>query len=422
MNNRRGVLWEKTAAYFSLLLGLSPAFLAYGRFWQPEKPLLWLVFPLTAWIWGLFSCLLGGKRRLMPTLLGLLPVGGLIYELAPGWLALPEGALCALLMLLMPPAFSRPAWDEYPPGAWLTGAALHLTGMLLAARPAFSGIGGMLAGAFAAYALMALLTMNRLSLRDGMHGGAQAPAALTRRNRALTLGVFGLALALSCLSPLARLLEAAWAGIKRGLGAAILWLMRLFSREESLAPGGETGGGEEMPLLAGAEEASPLMQWLEKALMIVGCVLLAAAAIFVLWFLGKKLRALGKYLLERLRRYAASAGEDYVDEAESILPLEERARALGARLRRALPKPRPRPWQALTGNERVRRLYARRIAGRAVSSAQTAREAIQADGGLSARQVEDFSALYDQARYSAQPVSAAQADALRQELEKDAKK
>ena len=30
----------------------------------------------------------------------------------------------------------------------------------------------------------------RLSLRDGMHGGAQAPAALTRRNRALTLGVF----------------------------------------------------------------------------------------------------------------------------------------------------------------------------------------------------------------------------------------
>ena len=163
----------------------------------------------------------------------------------------------------------------------------------------------MLAGAFAAYALMALLTMNRLSLRDGMHGGAQAPAALTRRNRALTLGVFGLALALSCLSPLARLLEAAWAGIKRGLGAAILWLMRLFSREESLAPGGETGGGGEMPLLAGAEEASPLMQWLEKALMIVGCVLLAAAAIFVLWFLGKKLRALGKYLLERLRRYAA---------------------------------------------------------------------------------------------------------------------
>ena len=190
------------------------------------------------------------------------------------------------------------------------------------------------------------------------------------------------------------------------MGAAILWLMRLFSREESLAPGGETGGGGEMPLLAGAEEASPLMQWLEKALMIVGCVLLAAAAIFVLWFLGKKLRALGKYLLERLRRYAASAGEDYVDEAESILPLEERARA----------------WQALTGNERVRRLYARRIAGRAVSSAQTAREAIQADGGLSARQAEDFSALYDQARYSAQPVSAAQADALRQELEKDAKK
>ena len=112
MNNRRGVLWEKTAAYFSLLLGLSPAFLAYGRFWQPEKPLLWLVFPLAAWIWGLFSCLLGGKRRLMPTLLGLLPVGGLIYGLAPGWLALPEGALCALLMLLMPPAFSRPAWDE----------------------------------------------------------------------------------------------------------------------------------------------------------------------------------------------------------------------------------------------------------------------------------------------------------------------
>ena len=107
---------------------------------------------------------------------------------------------------------------------------------------------------------------------------------------------------------------------------------------------------------------------------------------------------------------------------ENVLIHPGKKQTLGARLRRALPKPRPRPWQALTGNERVRRLYARRIAGRAVSSAQTAREAIQADGGLSARQAEDFSALYDQARYSAQPVSAAQADALRQELEKDAKK
>lgn len=420
MKEKTQVFLLKALAALGLTLGLGPAALLLGRFFLPGEAAKWYVLWLLPFVWGVGSYACSGRMRLIVDLLGLIPLGalGALWLWPHGFPALTVLIPGAILLVLLPPAYPRMTWEEWPTVLWLAGFGVQLAGQALAGKAELSGLETPLAICFGLYAFLFLLTHNRQSLRLGMHGGQKAPPAMARRNRLLISGMFLIALLISCWGPVGTALNAAWTWIKHALGTAIMWFMNLFAQDSGGASSGSAGGdASDMLAGLGTAEASPFAKLMEKVFLVAAYVLLAAAAVFACWFLFKKLRQLIRFLAGKLQQYADAAAVDYVDEQESTLNLDEKTKALRDRLQKAFARsPRKQPWSALDGRARVRRLYQEFAKKRRLSPALTAREALTQDPVLPHTAAAAFADLYDQARYSEHPVTAAQADALRDNL------
>lgn len=412
------ILPMKALAALCLLLGLAPVWLLAGRYCLPEDRLLWYLPPCLSALWGTMSCLFSGKKRVAFMALGiaLLVAFGLVYLLPGGGLRLLPLLPCLLMLLLLPPAMGRLIWEEWPIGSWATGVFLHLIGQFLAGRPEWTGTAVPLSVAFGLYGLLLLLTLNRQGLREGMHGAQKAPALLRRRNLALIIGLYVPALLVACWGTLGKWLDQVWETIKQGIAEVVAWFLGLFTQEQTAMQEQSQGEGG-MGLIPGAENAEPSLfaQIMEKVFLVLAFALLAAATVFVCIYLFKGLRRLWKRIWTWLRRYAAAAGEDYVDEAESTLNLEEKAQALRGRLQKALVRPeRKTPWQELDGRGRVRRLYQQFLRKTPRAHSLTAREALGRE--MPSTQAAAFIELYERARYSDHDVSPQEADSLRQRM------
>ena len=412
-------LWPmKALAALALACGAFPVPALLGRWLYPDDPLLWWLPFALAYLWGAGGYLLPKKARLPWTALGCALAVGLIgFFLAAQDLKNLLSALpCIALLLLLPPAWARPTWEEWSPGWWIAGAGLHLAGQMISARPAFSGIKPLLMGVFLLYAFFFLLCLNRGGIRDGMHGAEKAPAPLRHRNTALVLGVFLIAAAASAWGTLARWLDAAWYYIRLGIAYAVSWLMRLIPGAEpgSMGPG---MGMEDFGGFGEASEPSAFARFMEKVFLALAYALLAALLFFALRTLLRKLRQLWKHLMERLRLYAAAANEDYVDEAESTLNWDEKTQSIQDWVKEAIRKNRKQPrWEELDGRGRVRRLYQQYIRRRPEAQGRTAREAIQQDARMAPAVSSAFTALYERARYSDHSISAQDADEMKRKL------
>lgn len=422
MKEKLQIFLLKALAALGLALVVAPIALLLGRYFLPQEPEKWYVLWLFPCVWGCASYLFSGRKRVAMGLLGLIPLG----LLGAAWLW-PVGATAltlllpgVFLLLMLPSAYPRMTWEEWPTMLWLGGIVVHLIGQGLATRPELSGLGGVLVACFVAYMLLFLITHNRQSLRIGMHGGQKAPPVIARRNRMLVLGMFLVALLVSCWGPIGEALNAAWAFVKHALGQAVLWFFQLFAQQEK-SSAGSSGGDGSMSLMEafGEAESSDFAKLMEQIFMVVAYVLLAVALCFACWVLFKKLRQLLRYLRGRLRQYADASAADYVDEQESTLNLDEKTRALREKLQKALTRPpRKTPWNALDGRARVRRLYQDYIKKRNPASAMTAQEALARETNVQKAAACAFADLYDQARYSDHPVTTEQADALRERLAK----
>lgn len=420
MKSKLAVLGQKSLAALTLLFGFAPVFLLAGVYCAPQKPLLWWLLPCCACALGILSFLMNKKARLPAIAAGVLLLLG-----AGGWAlrdALPLGlvlpVLCVPMLLLLPPAYGRPAWEEWPQFLWGTCVAAHAVALILIARLHLEQIAVAEQACAAAFAFLYVLTLNRVNLRASTHGMQKAPRAVARRNLFLTLALFACGMLVALWRTLAQALDHALAALKRGVLAVFRFLLSLFPQDGSVS--GESGGmaAPDLGELAEGAQTSDFARLMEKIFMVVAYILVAAAACFALWFLYRKLKVLFRKLLARLRQYAAAASEDYEDEAESTLNLDEKARAISDRLRRVLrPRAKGAPWEQLDGGARVRRLYRRYAGIRNTSAGETAREALAQPSALDASTAVAFADLYDQARYSEHPVPEAQADSLRKTLE-----
>ena len=182
-----------------------------------------------------------------------------------------------------------------------------------------------------------------------MHGAAKAPAALRRRNTALSAGLFLLALLAAMWDKMAQWADAAWQFIKRVVFAVIRFFMNLLPAIDQGAGRGEGGGGMPEGLME-AGETSPLALFLEKVMYVVVSILFAAIVVIAVRVLYKKLKVLLRKIAERFRLYASRAAEDYVDEAESTLNWEEKTESLRSRMKEAMRKTRKQAkWEELDG-------------------------------------------------------------------------
>ena len=418
MKERLRILPMKILAAFSLLMGLFPAFILPGQYLMPNDPAIWYALPGIAFCFGILGYLFPGKLRMVfPILGGALLTAWMVSRLAAetwnqAFLLIP----CWILLLFLPPAWGRPTWEEWHAGVWITGVVIHLIGQFLTGRGLISGPSAPLQISFALYTFLLVLTLNRRGLREGMHGAQKAPAALRHRNQWLITVLFILALLAAFWETLGIWVDRVWKAIVHAVGIAVNWLMQLLPVQDTAGGGG--GGG--MGMLGGlAEDAEPsaFALFMEKVAYVLVVLILLAGLYFVIRILYKKLKILWKKLLERFRRYAASSGEDYVDEAESTLNLDEKAKVLKDRLQRVFSAQSRQPkWEELDGRGRVRRLYQQYLRRRPDQKALTVREAMRREKSVSPEGAQEFTELYEQARYSDHSISAQEADRLRGQI------
>lgn len=364
-------------------------------------PMAWC-FSVSYALLAMVCLMLPGKVRLAGGMAGCLILLGLSEALLPyreslAILFLPAGYAVLLLSSLPMAGWSRE--QELHPVWLVAGLLAHVLAQVVlntitanAGRTGdyivFQSVAPMLFGSFLIFLGLAMLSANRMSVASAAMGRQRIPAVMRRWNVLLTLGLLGLVLIIAAIPGIARALQDLWNGLKMGVGALTRLLM-------SLAPQGSEGAsrqGTPAPEMLGfmeeASEPSAFMVALEWVMMGLAVALLAVMLALACRFLYRRLRVLLRNLLDRLIRFAAAAGEDYVDEitdtrdGEGIARLSLRRR-VGQRL----------AWQHgyLPPRERIRYRY-RHLKRKHPEwyASVTAREAIPGDAA----------GLYERARYS----------------------
>ncbi len=408
----RDFLLAKAAAAAGLYLGLAPLYALSAAALAPSQGALAAFLPFAALALTLGAARAPAKLRrpLFAGALALTAACGLLFRpFAPVKLLLAAPAL--LSMLLFMPAVARPPREEWTPAHAAVGIGLYLGALALARTDVFAGADAALRWLFSAYLLLCVFFLNRRTLVNA--SGARGAAGLLARNRRL--------LALCCLVavPVANL-RAVGAAVR----AAALWLVRavfdvalflssLFPISTLQEDAGTSGG--ELGLGGDAARPSAFAEILNKIMIVLAIALVAALVLFALYKAGRALGVLLRKLWQRLRAYSRKIGEDYVDTSETLLRWKDVGRAVRKSLASRGRQAREKPWEQLSARETIRRVYARLLArAGGKDPARTARETL-ADGGLGldGPTAAELASLYDEARYSAHPLSPDSAAAMR---------
>lgn len=361
------------------------------------------VYGAALFLLGGWCILLPGRLRISAGILGAAALAAMAMVLPVGAhyaLALLPALHIVLLFALLPIA----GWDrtrELNP-VWPTAGVLaHLLMQLLVTgaremgQSTYDGLQGPLILSFLALGVLCLLALNRASLESASQSRRRVPLLMRRQNIALTLLFSLLGVGLAAIPAIGTLLGKAWDLVLQFIALMVGLLTAL------LPQGGGQGGtpapsGDVQLGLGEAEPPSAFALFMEQVIRILAVMLLLAALVAVLVFLGKRLLRLMRLLWGRLGRYGSAASEDYEDEITDTRdePGTDR-QSLLTRLRRFAPEEK-----SADPVQRVRSRYRRLMRRRGWVPSSTARETLP----------ESAARLYEQARYSGQPLSAREAD------------
>jgi hypothetical protein len=326
------------------------------------------------------------------------PLGTLLY--------LP----CAVTMLSFMPAMARPAHQEWTVKHLVAGAVLHIIVQLLKGIDVFQNVAAPLSWIFVAYLLAFLFSFNRSTLADT---GPSASRTLLLQNRKLLTVFCLLSLLLANVQSVVHAIRAAIVWIVTACAGVLAWLMSFFQSEEAAVD------SQNVNLLEGLEgpaEPTMLSQVVEIALAVFASLIAAMVLFFFFKYLIRLLRRAFRVLMERLKLYRQRIAADYDDQSESLLNWGEIRKTAAARIDRVKKRLLPTPWERLSPVQRVRRVYALLLRrADAPDPALTAREMLGSGAlRLPYDAAAPAAALYERARYSTHPISAQEADDLRQ--------
>ena len=174
-------------------------------------------------------------------------------------------------------------------------------------------------------------------------------------------------------------------------------------------------------MLEAGGEPSAFAQFMEKVALVLACVVAAVLLFFLMRKIVRLLRLLARRISEYLGRFKEGLSEEYVDERESLVDLEDARAALNQgleKLRRRFQ--REKPWREMDEREKVRKVVRgmyQRAAGK-VDHLQSL-TIQQAAPLIKTGRVDEkeLTELYDRARYAPDPPEAGQAERLRKEAQ-----
>lgn len=395
---------RKTMILGTLALGAMPVLpLLFAYFWP--QLLSWVpVYTLAFLGLSIGGLLTPGKWRLawaIPVTLGL---GVLCFFLAPAGAWFPVMAGWAVYGFLFLWSLQLGRWerdDELPPLVSLGLLGVQLFGQLLLfgdsmkPQPILASCAFLLKGSFLGFLLLTVLGLNRGSMNEASGDKRSVTQTMRRKNIWMTLGLFGLGVAASCIPYIYEWIRGAVIWVV----AAVLWLLSRLLPSDSSGESGGSGGG--MGGFPPAEETEPslFLRILEVVMMVVAAIVL----LLLVFWLCRKLYRVAKKLLRmlwaRLEKYAATVSEDYVDEITDTRETGE-----GSRTRSRWGKSRPKAPKGATPEERVRYRYKLLLWKHPEwNRGATAREKLP----------EEAASIYERARYSPHPVTEEEAEAFR---------
>ena len=408
-------LRAKAMAALILYLGLSPTYLLPGAY-----------FSLTLFI----TALLPAVAIALTFLVGLVSTQKrkIIFALT----LLFQAALCTVLLLpihpflmliLIPcigsmvffmPAMIRPIGLEWSGQHLAIGVIAHIIGQFVRGMTAFAPAGSLLTLFFSLYMILCLFTLNRYALMQTSGEKLSLPTKLLAQNRVLITSLSAIALLASGWEALRDAVTFAWNTIIKGIAAFISFLMRLFP---AMSPIPNTGESQGMDFggLSEAQQPSLLSIILEKILIVIGIIIGLAVIVFALYKAYKLIQKAIKNLLHRFRAYTKSIGEGYTDKTENLFDIGQVSKAFLQKLSAVTHRvKRLPPMGKLTPRDKVRRIFAlirNRMAD--LPDSLTARELLGNDSlQLTQEQAARLAFIYEQARYSSEPITPAQADEM----------
>ena len=384
--------------------GLLPIPVLLYCFWGCGSLMPWLAVPAAYLVLACACMLLPGRRRLLYAILGIavLFAGG-FWALGNETLVLriAVALLYTLLLLFTLPMAGWERGREPPMAIPAACICAHLLAQLFLFfnPPANAAVSTLLIVSFILFLLLFMLSLNRQNLASAMPDSHTVPLSIRRRSRLLTWIMLGFVLLISLIPAFAKMLRQIFEWIRQAVVLIAKWLMSLFvSREAS-----GTGGMGAQELLGGleGEETSLLAQILEKIAMVLAAAVIVLAMLWAIRFVCRKLKKLAAYLYGRLRQYASSVSEDYVDELEDTrLQGDER---FGSARRILFRRHIRRSLKDLSPREQIRARYGM-LRGRHPewNASQTARETLE----------ESSARLYEKARYSRHEITRQESDAF----------
>ena len=421
MKKRLSILPMKALAAFCLAVGVTPVSLISGALFFPEAPLTGAALLAVSWLYGVCCCLLPEKRRIIPLFAGFC---GLTAWLVMG--SGPEKAAkmtalipCAFLFAALPPAWSRPVWEEWRLEEWLVGLGLQLIALAVTGRAEFAAVQKPQTGCLALFLLLFLFYLNRNGIKDGTRENKKAPAHLRYANGGMVLLLFAMGAAIASWNALTQGVERCLSAVGNAVKRLVALLLSLFPAPGGGGQGTQGSPGGMMGFLEAAGEPSPFLLWMERILFLIAWAAIGVLCFFAIKALVRGIKRLLHTVWEGIKRYVGAAGEAYTDEAESTLNFEEKTRELQTRFRTAIRKNEKQlPWSALDARNQARRLYAAYLKSRPKARGRTAREALTQEETLEPGLRNDLIELYEQARYSDHDIQPGQTEEARKALKK----
>jgi len=244
---------------------------------------------------------------------------------------------------------------------------------------------------FFAFVLLALLSMNRESMAVATAGRYRASPSMRRKNTELTLIFFGIALGIFMIPAVVSAIERLSLWAFETILKIVNGLLRLIPLERTEEGRGSISQMDSLPI--GDKEPPLIFEIVEFILILLLCVLLISSAIALAVFLIRKGWQLLRVLWNNINRYASEVAEDYEDTITDTRDAGDKENILSALFGSRLPKVDERK---LEPGARIRYRYLRLMLKHPEwGHGSTARENLSSDAA----------SLYEQARYSAHPVS-----------------